>query len=96
MIEAGRCDVVPVIYLDHNASAPCSDAARAAVTDLLADGWANPSSIHLRGQRARAVIEDARERVAEAIGAEPGGPVNQRSVLGRPLHRPSAPSLGFW
>jgi cysteine desulfurase len=61
-----------VIYLDHNASAPCSDAARAAVTDLLADGWANPSSIHLRGQRARAVIENARERVAEAIGAEPG------------------------
>jgi len=36
-----------------------------------ADAWANPASVHRRGQRARAVLEDARARIAEAVGAAP-------------------------
>ena len=60
-----------MIYLDHNASAPLSDAARARIGELLAMGPGNPSSVHLPGQRARAVIEDARDALAAAVGAHP-------------------------
>ena len=35
-----------------------------------ADGWANPSSVHQLGQRARAYLDDAREAVAELVGFE--------------------------
>ena len=36
-----------------------------------ADGWANASSVHRAGQRARAVLERARGRIAAAVGAAP-------------------------
>ncbi len=39
-------------YLDHNASAPLSDGARAATVDALAID-ANPSSVHAEGREAR-------------------------------------------
>ena len=37
----------------------------------LEDAWANPSSVHGPGRRARALLESARRQLAEAIGAEP-------------------------
>lgn len=37
----------------------------------LEEAWANPSSVHAAGRRARALLEGARERIAAAIGAEP-------------------------
>lgn len=45
------------------------------MAELLADPavQANPSSVHRPGQRARAVVEQARRRVAAAVGAEPLG-----------------------
>jgi cysteine desulfurase len=58
------------IYLDHNASAPLTRAARTAVEAAL-DLAGNPSSQHAAGRAARAVVEEARERVAAAIGARP-------------------------
>jgi cysteine desulfurase len=59
------------VYLDHNATAlPLVDATEAAVV-ALRDGLGNPSSVHGDGRRARAVVEEARRRVAEAIGATP-------------------------
>ena len=42
-------------------------AARAAVVQGMAD-WANPSSPHAEGRRARAAFEDARARIASAYG----------------------------
>lgn len=60
-----------MIYLDHNASAPLSEPARSAIHTWLAGGAGNPSSIHMPGQRARAIVEQAREDVAASIGAEP-------------------------
>ncbi len=36
-----------------------------------ARGWANPSSVHGEGRRAKALLEDCRERVAMALGALP-------------------------
>lgn len=57
------------VYLDHAASStPRPQARDAFLTHLDA---ANGSAAHQRGQNARAVIEEAREQVADAIGATP-------------------------
>lgn len=59
------------IYLDHAATTPCRPEVVAAMTPLLTDGGYNPSSQHLEGRRARAALDDARERVARVLGAKP-------------------------
>ena len=54
------------IYLDHAATTPL----RPAAADAMREGfslWANPSSPHQAGRAARAALEDARERIAEAF-----------------------------
>jgi cysteine desulfurase len=58
-------------YLDHNATSPLRPEARAAVERALLIGG-NPSSVHAAGRAARAVIEDAREAVAEFVGGVAG------------------------
>ncbi len=60
-----------MIDLDHNASAPLHPAARAVMSEILASGLGNPSSVHGRGQAARAVVDQARAQVAAALRAEP-------------------------
>lgn len=50
-------------YLDYNATAPTSNAAKLAITEAL-DRLGNPSSIHGPGRAARSLIEEAREHVA--------------------------------
>src|ERR1700730_11815014 len=58
------------VYLDWNATTPLRPEARdamAAVWDLCG----NPSSVHAEGRQARKLVEDARARVAGAIGALP-------------------------
>lgn len=63
-----------VIDLDHNATTPLDPRVRDSMVELLArDDLGNPSSRHRRGQAAREVVEAARRRVAEALGAEPLG-----------------------
>jgi cysteine desulfurase len=57
-------------YLDYNASAPLLPSARAAVLAAL-ETDANPSSVHAEGRAARQLIEGARRRVAELVGAKP-------------------------
>jgi cysteine desulfurase len=57
------------VYLDHAATTPLLPAAREAWVAAMAD-WANPSSPHAAGRRARASLEDARERVKAALGWE--------------------------
>lgn len=54
------------LYLDHAATAPILPAARAAMLQGL-DEWANPSSPHGAGRRARAALEDARGRIARVL-----------------------------
>lgn len=57
-------------YLDHAATTPMRESARAAlIAELTRVG--NPSALHAAGRAARAVVEDARERVARALGAHP-------------------------
>ena len=55
------------LYLDHAATTPMLPQARAAMVAAL-DSWANPSSPHADGRAARAALEDARGRIADALG----------------------------
>jgi len=57
-------------YLDHAATTPMLPAALAAMTEELAQ-LGNPSSLHNAGRRARRVVEESREMIAEAYGARP-------------------------
>ena len=60
------------IYLDHNATTPPSDAVVERMTAALREEFGNPSSVHHFGQRAKALIDEARSAVAALIGADPG------------------------
>jgi cysteine desulfurase len=55
------------IYLDHAATTPVLAEAQAAVARAFAS-WANPSSPHADGRAARALLEEARSTIAEALG----------------------------
>jgi cysteine desulfurase len=55
------------LYLDHAATTPVLPEAQAAVARAFA-AWANPSSPHGDGRRARAALEDARRTIAKALG----------------------------
>lgn len=57
-------------YLDWNATAPLHPEARAAIERAL-DVFGNPSSVHVEGRRARAIVETARDQVAALVGARP-------------------------
>jgi cysteine desulfurase len=57
-------------YLDWNATAPLRAEARAAISAAL-DVAGNPSSVHAEGRRARHLVDEARERVAALVGAQP-------------------------
>jgi cysteine desulfurase len=57
-------------YLDHNATSPLRPESLSAVTNALSVGG-NPSSIHASGRAARAIVEEARERIAALVGARP-------------------------
>jgi len=56
------------VYCDYNAGAPIRAEAAVAMSRALAAGG-NPSSVHSVGRRMRAMIEDARERIASALDA---------------------------
>jgi len=56
-------------YLDHNASAPLLPESQAAIVSAL-EFIGNPSSVHVAGRAVRALVDDAREQVAEAAGAK--------------------------
>lgn len=55
------------IYLDHAATSPLRPEAKAAMEEGFAL-WANPSSPHAEGRKAKQALEDARERVKRALG----------------------------
>ena len=58
-------------YFDHNATTPISAAARAAWMETAEKFWHNPSSLYREAGAAKRVLEDARESVADRLGAEP-------------------------
>ena len=60
-----------MIYFDYNATTPLDPAVREAMLPFLGEIWGNPSSVHLVGRRARALLDAARERAAKVLGAKP-------------------------
>src|SRR5215204_3370125 len=59
------------IYFDHNATTPVDPAVLEVVVRVLRDDFGNASSVHHFGQRAKAVLDDARSAVAALVGGEP-------------------------
>src|SRR5277367_4304011 len=59
------------IYLDYNATTPLDPAVRDAMLPFFGEIWGNPSSVHHVGRKARALLDDARDRAAKFLGAKP-------------------------
>ena len=59
------------VYLDYNATTPVEPQVLDAMLPYFSADFANASSIHTPGQRARAAVETAREQVAALVGARP-------------------------
>jgi cysteine desulfurase len=61
-----------VAYLDHAASTPMRPEALEAMVAHLRTGYANPSGAHRAARTERRAVDEARDVVAELVGAEPG------------------------
>ena len=59
------------IYADHAATTKMSDAAVNTLLCMSKEVWGNPSSLYEHGQKAKEVLEQAREDVASVINADP-------------------------
>ena len=68
--SSSRPALTSPVYLDHAATTPLLAEALAAMTDELGQ-FGNPSSLHNAGRRARRVVEESREQIAECYGARP-------------------------
>lgn len=69
------------IYLDHNATTATRPEVADAMARCFAAGYANPASQHQPGQQARRVLEDARARIAEILGANLNCPRPDRLIF---------------
>ena len=68
------CYNVPLMrltYLDNNATTQPAPEVVAIVSEYLAEHWANPSSAHRFGQRARQGVDVARQQVAQLVDVDP-------------------------
>jgi cysteine desulfurase len=61
-----------LVYLDNNATTRCHEDVLAAMLPWFGQRYGNPSSLHRLGAEAAGALEEAREAVARALGAEPG------------------------
>lgn len=59
------------IYADNAATTPVSDEVVKAMMPCFTELWGNPSSLHADGQNAKAVVDEAREKIAKSIGCAP-------------------------
>ena len=64
-------ETVKMIYADNAATTKMSRRAIEAMLPYMADNFANPSSLHSAGQRAKDALEASREVIADCIGASP-------------------------
>ena len=57
------------VYLDNNATSPLLPEIFEAMRPCFFESFGNASSIHQQGQQARAAVEQARDSVAQLLGA---------------------------
>ena len=60
-----------MVYFDHNATTPLDPQVLQAMMPFLTETWGNPSSVHQVGRRARALLDDARDRAARVLQCRP-------------------------
>ena len=60
-----------VIYLDHAATTPADPEVVAAMQPWYSDQFGNPSTVYSLGLSASQALQDAREAVAQVLGATP-------------------------
>jgi cysteine desulfurase len=83
------------IYLDYNATTPLDEGVWKSMEPYFNDTWGNPSSVHRVGRRARAVLDDARDRVSSVLQCKPseiiftsgGTESNNLALFGSARHR---------
>ena len=56
------------IYLDNASSTPMDNDVVEHMTKISTEIYANPSSVHSLGQKAKAILEDSREKIANLLG----------------------------
>ncbi|MGH9100378.1 MAG: aminotransferase class V-fold PLP-dependent enzyme, partial [Acidimicrobiales bacterium] len=61
----------PLTYLDHAASTPMRDEVVEAMAPFAAQVFGHPSGHHRQARAARQALEDARDQVAQLLGAAP-------------------------
>ncbi len=87
------------IYLDYAATTPVREEVRDAMLPMLCNRFGNPSSTHRWGREARAILENARARIAALLGASPmeivftrgGTEADNLAIWGRVKEAPDAP-----
>jgi cysteine desulfurase len=62
---------VKKIYMDHNATTPVHPEVLDAILPYYKELYGNASSVHAFGRDARVAMENAREKIAEFVGAQP-------------------------
>jgi cysteine desulfurase len=67
--SADNSDMQP-LYLDHNATTPIRPEVVEAMSRVYTQEYGNPAAQHQFGQRAHRALEEAREGVAEILGAD--------------------------
>jgi cysteine desulfurase len=72
MLIGSVADVPGLVYLDHAATTPMRASAVDAMLPFLAERYANPSGSHRFARDARRAVDEARDRVAAALGVLPG------------------------
>ncbi len=59
-----------MIYLDHNATTPIDPAVSGKMSAFLREQFGNPSSLYPIGRKVKEMVNEAREGVAAALGAD--------------------------
>ncbi len=59
------------VYLDWNATTPRHPSVVRAILEAEESAWANPSSVHAAGRKARRAMEDTRELLAQTLRFSP-------------------------
>lgn len=59
------------VYLDHSATTPVDRRVLEAMTPYFSQDFGNPNSLHAWGRKARQAVDEARNKVAGLINADP-------------------------